>query len=105
MGRFIVLWKNTPTDIAAFDQHYRDVHIPLGRKLPGIRRYTLSQNMSRVRGGDPYYQIAELDFDDMASLQRAFQSPEGRATSEDVTYMAASFSADVQSMIYELEDL
>ena len=33
MVRFIVLWKNTPTDVDAFDRHYREVHIPLAKKL------------------------------------------------------------------------
>jgi uncharacterized protein (TIGR02118 family) len=103
--RFIVLWKNTPSDIEAFEQHSRGIQIPLGKKLPGARRYTLSRSMSPVRCCEPYFQIAELDFDDMTSLQKAFQSPEGRATSDDVTHMAAAFGVDVQSMIYELEDL
>ena len=103
MVRFIVLWKK-PTDADAFERHYREVHIPLARKLAGLRRYTLSRNLSSVRGGEPYYRVAELDFDDMAALQHAFQSPEGRATAEDVAKLA-EFSTGVQSMIYELEDV
>jgi uncharacterized protein (TIGR02118 family) len=101
--RFIILWKNTPTDVGAFERHYREVHIPLAKKLPGLRRYTLSRNSSPVRGG-PHYRIAELDWDDMASLRRAFESPAGRATSEDVAHLAA-LSPDPQSEIYELEDV
>ena len=80
MARFVILWGK-PKDAEAFDRHYREVHIPLAKKMPGLRRYTLSRNISAVRGGEPYYQIAELDWDDMASLQHAlFQSAEGRAT-------------------------
>jgi uncharacterized protein (TIGR02118 family) len=104
MVRFIILWKSKPTDVEAFERHYHEVHIPLAKKMAGLRRYTLSRNTSPVRGGEPYYRIAELDWDDMASLQRAFQSPEGRATSEDVANLA-EFCADVQSMFYELEDV
>jgi uncharacterized protein (TIGR02118 family) len=104
MVRFLVLWKNTPKDIDAFERHYREVHIPLAKKLSGLRRYTRSRKLSAVRGSDPYYCIAALDWDDMASLERAFQSPEGRATAEDVEKLAA-LSPDVQSMIYELEVL
>jgi hypothetical protein len=29
--RFIVLWKNTPTDVEAFERHYREVHIHWAR--------------------------------------------------------------------------
>jgi uncharacterized protein (TIGR02118 family) len=40
-ARFLVLW-GTPQDRAEFDRHYREVHIPLAKKLPGLRRYTQS---------------------------------------------------------------
>ncbi len=104
MVRFIVFWKNTPTDVNAFERHYREVHIPLAWKLAGLRRYTLSRNASVVRGEEPHYRIAELDWDDMASLRRAFESPEGRAVAADVAKLA-ELSPDPQSEIYELEDV
>lgn len=43
MMRFLVVYE-TPRDPAAFDLHYREVHIPLAKKLPGLRRYTISRN-------------------------------------------------------------
>jgi uncharacterized protein (TIGR02118 family) len=100
-ARFIVLW-GTPTDPVQFDRHYREVHIPLVKQLPELRRYTLSRNVVPVRGGDPYYLIAELDFHDIAALSTAFRSPQGLATAADVAELAAW--ATVQSMIYQLED-
>jgi uncharacterized protein (TIGR02118 family) len=103
MVRFIVLW-NKPKDVDAFERHYREVHIPLAKKMAGVRRYTLSRNTSPVRGGEPYYRIAELDWDDMASLQLAFRSPEGRATADDIARLS-ELSPGVKSMIYELEDV
>jgi uncharacterized protein (TIGR02118 family) len=104
MVRLIILWKNTPTDVDAFERHYREVHIPLAKKMAGLRRYTLSRNPSPVRGGEPHHRIAELDWDDMASLRRAFESSEGRATAEDVANLA-ELSPDPRSEIYELEDV
>jgi|GEM_PF-121141 uncharacterized protein (TIGR02118 family) len=104
MARFVILW-NKPKDVDAFDRHYREVHIPLAKKMAGLRRYTLSRNASAVRGGEPYYRIAELDWDDMASLQHAlFESPEGRATGADMAILT-ELSTGVHSMIYELEDV
>ena len=104
MVRFLILWKNTPTDVDAFEQHYREVHIPLAKQLAGLRRYTLSRNASPVRGGEPHYRVAELDWDDMAALRMAMQSLEGRATSEDVAKLA-EWSPGVHSMVYELEEV
>jgi uncharacterized protein (TIGR02118 family) len=100
-ARFIVFW-GTPTDAEAFDRHYRDVHIPLVRQLQGLRRYTLSRNVARIRGEEAFHQIAELDWDDLPALRNAFDSELGRAVADDVKQLAQY--ATVQSMVYELED-
>jgi uncharacterized protein (TIGR02118 family) len=101
MVRFLVLYDR-PDDPEAFERHYRDVHIPLASKLPGLRRYTISRNTAPIRG-EPCYLIAELDWDDMAALRHAFQTPEGRATAADVSELAGP--GKVRSMVYELEDI
>ena len=103
MARFLVLW-GTPEDPDFFEHHYREVHVPLVKKLPGARRYTFSRDTRPVRG-DLYYRIAEVDFDDIAALQRAFASPQGRAAASDVNTLSSTAGARVRSMIYELEDL
>lgn len=100
--RFLVVYE-TPSDPAGFDLHYQQVHIPLGKKLPGLRRYTVSRNTAAVRGGEPFYLVAELDWDDMDALRAAFSSPEGRATARDVAELAPD--GRVRSMIFEVEDV
>ena len=100
MVRFMALYDQ-PEDAEAFDRHYREVHIPLAKKLPGLRRYTISRNARPTRGADPYYLVAELDWDDMNALERDFRSPEGQATAEDVANLAPE--GKVRTMIYELE--
>jgi uncharacterized protein (TIGR02118 family) len=102
MVRFLVMYSQ-PDDPDAFERHYRDLHIPLAKKLPGLRRYAISRNVRTIRGGQEYYLVAELDWDDMESLQQDFQSPEGRATAEDVAKLAPE--GKVQSFIYEAEEI
>ena len=102
-ARFLVLW-DTPEDPEYFERHYREVHIPLVRQIPGVRRYSLSRNAAPVRG-DLYYRIAELEFDDLTALREAFRSPAGQATATDVATMCSAADAQVRSMIYELEDV
>ncbi|WP_248928899.1 EthD family reductase [Paenibacillus hamazuiensis] len=103
MVRFLVLYTE-PNDIEAFENHYREVHIPLAKKLPGLRHYSLSHNTVPIRGGDPYYLVAELDWDSMEEINNAFRSPEERATGEDAGNLER-LSPGVHCMIYELEEI
>ena len=91
----------TPTDPAAFDEHYRQVHIPLAKNLPGLRRYTVSRDVAALRG-EPFYLVAELDWDDMDALRAAFASPEGQATARDIAELVPD--GGIRSMIFELND-
>jgi len=100
MVRFLVLYPE-PTDKAAFDRHYFEVHVPLARQLPGLRNYTVSRDPARIRGQEPYYLIAELDWDDMASLRRDFASPLGQETAHDVDRLA-ELCPGIHSMVFEL---
>ena len=101
MVRYLVLY-DPPVDPVAFDRHYREVHVPLARQLPGLRRYVISRDSKPVRGEQPPYLVAELDWDDMAALSRAFASPEGRAAAADVPTFA---TGGVTSLTYEVEEL
>lgn len=101
MIRLIVLY-DPPADAAAFDQHYREVHIPLARKMPGLLRYTISRGMTPIQGNRPCHLVAELDFPDMTTLQEAFGSPAGQAAAADLAEMAGE---GVHSMIFEVEEV
>ena len=98
--RFLALYE-TPTDPEAFDRHYREVHIPLGRRLPGLRRYAVGRDVVAVRG-TPYYLVAELEWDTMEELRAAFASPEGRATAADAARLQEL--APVRSMTFTVDD-
>ena len=89
-------------DSEAFDRHYREVHIPLGRQLPGLRRYVIGRDVAAVRGGAPYYLVAELEWDTMEELHAAFASPEGRATAADAARLLQF--APVRSMTFTVDD-
>jgi uncharacterized protein (TIGR02118 family) len=95
-ARFLALY-DTPSHPETFDRHYREVHIPLGSRLPGLRRYTVGRDAAAVRGA-PYYLVAELEWDTMDDLRAAFASPEGRATAADAARLAEL--APVRSMIF-----
>ena len=95
-ARFLAAYE-TPANPVAFDRHYREVHIPLLRRLPGLRRYTVSGDVTALHG-EPYYLITELDWDTMASLWAAFASAEGQATAADAARLQEL--APVRRMIF-----
>jgi uncharacterized protein (TIGR02118 family) len=88
MARLLVMYK-TPRDKAAFDKHYAEKHIPIAKKIPGLRKYEVSKGVVATPGGpSDYHLIAILQFDDMAAIQKAFASPEGQAAAADVQTFA-----------------
>ena len=100
-AHFIAVYE-TPADPPAFDRHYREVHVPLARKLPGLRRFGLSRDVSVVRGS-PYHLIADLEWDTVEDLRAAFASPAGRATAADAARLAEM--AAVRSMVFVSEEM
>jgi uncharacterized protein (TIGR02118 family) len=101
MVRFLVLYPQ-PTDVAAFEQHYFGVHVPLAKRLPGLRSYTVSRDLVLIRGQSPIYMIAELDWDDMASLHRDFASPLGQEAGRDVDKLA-ELCPGISSVTFQLD--
>ncbi|MEU2253778.1 EthD family reductase [Nocardia xishanensis] len=63
-AHILVLW-DTPNDPEAFDRRYHEVHIPLARRLPKVRRYALGCGVTPVRGDRSYYCVAEHKWDSM----------------------------------------
>jgi len=83
MARMVIIYK-TPKDAAAFDRHYFETHVPLAKKLPGLRKYEISRGpITTVAGPSDVYLIGTLHFDDMEAMKQAFASPEGRAAAAD----------------------
>lgn len=76
--------------------------MPLAKKLSRVRNYTVSRNISPIRGPQPYHLVAALDWDDMASLRQDFASPAGQQTARDVEHLEV-LCPGRHSMILELE--
>jgi uncharacterized protein (TIGR02118 family) len=94
MADVVVLYK-TPKDPAAFDKYYAATHIPLAKKMPGLRKFQVSQGpVVTPAGPSGIHLIATLTFDSMAAIQKAFSSEEGRATASDVPKFATG-GADI----------
>jgi uncharacterized protein (TIGR02118 family) len=102
MASLVVMYK-APTDTAAFDKHYFDKHVPIAKKIPGLRKYEVSQGpVATPAGPSPYRLIATLRFDDLAAIQAAFGSPEGQAAVADVQAFA---TGGVDILMFDSRDV
>jgi uncharacterized protein (TIGR02118 family) len=99
MAKMVVIYKH-PANPEAFDEHYFGVHIPLAKKLPGLRKYEVSRGpIVNPRGASDAYLVGTLHFDDMQAIQHAFASPEGEACALDVPKYAPA--EDVQIFLFD----
>jgi uncharacterized protein (TIGR02118 family) len=88
MAQLLVMYK-TPRDPAAFDKYYAEKHIPLTKKIPGVRKYQVSKGpVATPAGLSAYHLIVTIEFDDVAAIQQAFASAEGQAAAADVQTFA-----------------
>jgi uncharacterized protein (TIGR02118 family) len=88
MARLVVMYK-TPKDPAAFDKYYFETHIRIAKKLPGLKKYEVSQGpVATPAGPSGLHLIATLHFEDVTAIQRAFASAEGQAAAADVQTFA-----------------
>ena len=100
MARMVVMYK-TPQDPAAFERHYFETHIPLAKKLPGIRKYEVSQGpIVTPAGASEFRFVATLHFDDLEAIKRAFASPEGQVCAAD----RRNFAPDPAQFVMALFD-
>ncbi|WP_027520718.1 EthD family reductase [Bradyrhizobium sp. Ec3.3] len=89
MAEVVVLYK-TPKDAAAFDKYYAETHIPLAKKIPGLKKYAISTGpVGTPSGPSGVHLVAILTFDSVADIQAGFASPEGRAAGGDVPKFAS----------------
>lgn len=100
MARLLVLYK-TPKDPAAFDKHYFEVHIPLAKMLPGLRKYEVSHgDILSPTGANGFYLIATLHFDDLEALKQARTSEIGKACAADRLLFAPD-NADLLMFLFD----
>jgi uncharacterized protein (TIGR02118 family) len=88
MAQLVVMYR-TPKDAVAFDKHYFENHVPLAKKIPGLRKFEVSHGpVATPTGLSGFHLIATLHFDDLAAIQKAFASIEGQTAAADVQTFA-----------------
>jgi uncharacterized protein (TIGR02118 family) len=106
MYRLTVLYGH-PEDPAEFDRYYFETHIPIARKMKGLKGWTIGKCEAVEKGErPPYYMIVGLYADSRADLEAILASPEGQAAVADVPNFATggcSFIFDDEQVLLPVE--
>jgi uncharacterized protein (TIGR02118 family) len=90
-----------PSDAAAFDEHYFNVHSHLMKVIPGYERMEVSRVTRSMMGDQNLYLMFEMWFNDQDRLKTALRSPENAAAGKDLMGFAGDlvsvFTAEVVS--------
>jgi uncharacterized protein (TIGR02118 family) len=79
----------TPKDPDAFEKYYAETHIPLVRKVKGIRRAEYSKGLPQPDGKPPtYYRIAEMWFSSVKQMQTVTATDDWKKVIDDVPNFA-----------------
>ncbi len=77
MAKIIVLFGK-PANPEEFDEKYWNEHVPLSKQMPGLKKYTVNKVVAAPRGEPAYYQVVELEFENMEALKKALESQAAR---------------------------
>lgn len=85
----VVLYRRPELTHDEFRRHLEQVHGPLAKNLPGLRKYTqncvVADRTRKLPGWDA---IVELYFDDWEAMEAAWASPQGAASDADLPAFA-----------------
>jgi uncharacterized protein (TIGR02118 family) len=84
----VVIYKRPDLTQEQFRRHLQEIHGPLARNLPGLRKYMqnfVCEDPTRKPGWDA---VVELYFDNWSSMEAAWASPQGLASDADLPAFA-----------------
>jgi uncharacterized protein (TIGR02118 family) len=84
----VVIYKRPGMNSAEFRRHLEQVHGPLAKKLPGLRKYTQNYALADPERKPDWDAIVELYFDNCEAMQAAWASPQGAASDNDLPNFA-----------------
>lgn len=101
MIRLTVLYGH-PTDPDEFDRYYFETHIPLAKKMQGLKGWTIGKCEAVSADEKPaYYMIVGLYAETREAMEAIISSPEGQAAVADVP----NFATGGVTFMYDNEEV
>ncbi len=90
----VVLTKKPDLSRDEFRRYWREVHGPMGARMPGVRKYVQNHVLA---DGAPFDGVAEMWFESPETMRVAFTSEAAQEAARD----AANFLAGTQVVLVE----
>ena len=87
MSRFNFNLDHFPS-LEEAERHYLDYHVPLARRMPGLRHYVIGRPVDFGLASADRHRAVFLAFDNPEALRAAYRSDVGRELREDEKRMA-----------------
>jgi uncharacterized protein (TIGR02118 family) len=85
----VVLYRRPDLSPEAFFANLRDEHGPMAERIPGLRRYVQNHVVPDPSRPHPGWDaVIELYWDDWASMEAAWATPEGQAATDHLQALA-----------------
>lgn len=92
MAKIVVFYKQTKYK-EEFEEYYFNIHLPLVQKISQIKSLKISRVVQHNNTIPDLYLHGEIEFENMAALNQAIASPEGKAMFEDAVILRKYFDS------------
>ena len=104
----VVIYRHPKLTPEQFRRHLQEIHGPLAKNLPGLRKYVQNIVCRDPKRQSPAWDaVVELYFDDWSRMEAAWASPQGALSDADLPAFAdltrTTWSAVEEVTVLELE--
>ena len=98
----VVLFRRRELTADQFRRHLEDVHAPLAKAMPGLKRYKQNYATADPKRKHPGWDaVVELYFESREVMEAAWASPQGAASDADLP-LFADLSRTTWSVVEEI---
>ena len=96
----ILVTYTRPENVEAFDEYFRDVHAPIVRKIPGLKKLVVNRITGNAMGGEPsIYLLVGLQFGPKEDFEAAMRSEENAAAGRDAVEFCRDTGSEFEVLI------
>ncbi len=98
--RKLLVTYTRPDDIDGFEKHFREVHAPMLRRIPGLKKLVVNRVTGNALGSPPsLYLIVGLQFGPKEDYEAAMRSPENIEVGRDAVEFCRATGSRLEVLI------